>query len=100
MNPIVKAFDHVLVGVASLEAARRNWQRLGFTACPRGRHIGWGTANYCLMFPENYIELIGIVDPEQFTNSLDRFLAERGEGVLAAVGCVDVTRSSRDGLRG
>src|SRR5690606_16548326 len=75
MTPIIKAFDHVLVGVDDLEAARRNWERLGFTACPRGRHIGWGTANYCLMFPENYVELIGIVDPDQFTNNLDSFLA-------------------------
>lgn len=82
MTPIIKAFDHVLVGVDDLEAARRNWERLGFTACPRGRHIGWGTANYCLMFPENYVELIGIVDPDQFTNNLDSFLAERGEGLL------------------
>lgn len=84
MTPIIKAFDHVLVGVADLEAARQNWERLGFAACPRGRHIGWGTANYCLMFPENYVELIGIVDPAQFTNNLDNFLAERGEGLLGA----------------
>ncbi|HLS69114.1 MAG TPA: VOC family protein [Kiloniellales bacterium] len=82
MIPVIEEFDHVLVGVADLEAARRNWELLGFTACPRGRHIGWGTANYCLMFPETYIELIGIVDPAQFTNNLDRFLAERGEGLL------------------
>lgn len=82
MTPIIKQFDHVLVGVADLEAARRNWERLGFFACPRGRHIGWGTANYCLMFPGNYIELIGIVDSTQFTNNLDKFLTERGEGLL------------------
>lgn len=84
MSRPIAAFDHLLVGVAELEAARRTWERLGFTACPRGRHIGWGTANYCLMFENDYVELLGIVDPEQFTNNLDRFLEERGEGLLAA----------------
>ena len=77
----LKGLDHVLVGVSDLEAARANWERLGFTACPRGRHIGWGTANYCLMLERDYIELIGIVDPTQFTNNLDVFL-EGGEGLL------------------
>lgn len=84
MTPAITAFDHVLVGVADLEGARATWQRLGFTVCPRGRHIGWGTANYCLMFEQDYVELLGIVDPAQFTNNLDRFLEERGEGLLAA----------------
>ena len=79
----LRGLDHVLVGVRDLEAARLDWERLGFTACPRGKHIGWGTANYCLMFPQDYVELIGIVDASQFTNRLDEFLAER-EGLMAA----------------
>jgi len=77
----VTGIDHVLVGVRDLEAARGAWQRLGFTTTPRGSHIGWGTANYCIMFPDDYVELLGIVDPSQFTNDLDRFLAER-EGLM------------------
>ena len=77
----LKGIDHTLVGVRDLEAARRTWERLGFTVTPRGRHIGWGTANYCIMFDKNYIELLGIVDPTLFTNNLDKFLAVR-EGLL------------------
>jgi catechol 2,3-dioxygenase-like lactoylglutathione lyase family enzyme len=77
----ITGLDHVLVGVQDLEAARETWRGLGFTISPRGRHIGWGTANYCIMFPGDYIELLGIVDPTQFTNNLDRFLEER-EGLL------------------
>jgi catechol 2,3-dioxygenase-like lactoylglutathione lyase family enzyme len=73
--------DHSLIGVRDLERARQTWQGLGFTATPRGRHIGWGTANYCLMFEQGYVELLGIVDAAQFTNKLDEFLAER-EGLL------------------
>ncbi len=76
------AFDHALIGVADLEAARVAYERLGFTTCPRGKHIGWGTANYCIMFPDDYLELLGIVDASQFTNNLDSFLAGHGEGLL------------------
>jgi catechol 2,3-dioxygenase-like lactoylglutathione lyase family enzyme len=78
----IAGIDHAIVGVRNLEQARASYERLGFQATPRGRHVGWGTANYCLMFPNDYLELLGIVDPAQFTNDLERFLAER-EGLLA-----------------
>ncbi len=77
----ITGIDHTLVGVRDLEAARTAWQNLGFTITPRGRHIGWGTGNYCIMLEQGYIELLGILDPTQFTNNLDKFLAER-EGLL------------------
>jgi hypothetical protein len=77
----IAGLDHTLVGVRDLEAARAAWERLGFTLTPRGRHIGWGTGNYCIMLEQGYIELLGILDPTQFTNDLDKFLAER-EGLL------------------
>lgn len=74
--------DHALIGVADLEAARESYRALGFTVTPRGRHFGWGTANYCIMFEGDYLELLGIVDPSAFVNDLDRFLVEHGEGLL------------------
>ncbi|MGE0095360.1 MAG: VOC family protein [Alphaproteobacteria bacterium] len=77
----ITGIDHTLVGVRDLEKARAAYARLGFTPCPRGSHIGWGTANYCLMFPNDYVEILGIVDPTQFTNNLDAFLAKR-EGLM------------------
>lgn len=77
----ITGIDHVLVGVGDLEAARRAWRGLGFTLTPRGRHVGWGTANYCIVFEADYIELLGILDPALFTNGLDRFLETR-EGLL------------------
>lgn len=80
----ITGIDHVLVGVRDLEAARAGWQRLGFTICPRGRHIGWGTANYCAMLERGYVELLGIVDPTQFTNHLDKFLETREGGMGVA----------------
>ncbi len=99
MNAAIRGLDHVLVGVHDLEAARHAWARLGFKLCPRGRHIGWGTANYCLMFPRDYIELIGIVDASQFTNHLDAFLAER-EGLMAVAFATDDAAACAEALRG
>lgn len=82
VNRRLLGIDHVLIGVSDLEAARRQWARLGFNSTPRGRHAGWGTANYCIMFGQDYLELLGIVDPAQFTNGLDRLLEEQGQGLL------------------
>jgi len=78
----ITGIDHTLVGVRDLEAARATWETLGFTCTPRGRHIGWGTGNYCVMLESGYIELLGIVDPTQFLNNLDGFLEKR-EGLMA-----------------
>jgi catechol 2,3-dioxygenase-like lactoylglutathione lyase family enzyme len=77
----ITGIDHTLVGVRDLDAARAAWDKIGLRLTPRGRHIGWGTANYCIMLEQGYIELLGIVDPSKFTNNLDKFLAER-EGLL------------------
>ena len=91
----ITGIDHTLIGVRDLEVARATWQRLGFTVSPRGRHIGWGTANYCIMLAQGYIELLGIVDPSQFTNNLDHFL-ERREGLLGlAFGSDDCAETHR-----
>ena len=76
--------DHAIIGVRDLEGAREAYEKLGFRATPRGRHVGWGTANYCLMFEHEYLELLGIIDPDAFSNNLDSFLETR-EGLLSIV---------------
>lgn len=78
----ITGLDHVILAVAALDAARDTWRRLGFTVTPRGRHIGWGTANYCIMLEADYIELLGVLDPTQFDNGLSERLARDGEGLL------------------
>jgi catechol 2,3-dioxygenase-like lactoylglutathione lyase family enzyme len=77
-QPII-GIDHVIIGVRDLERARLAWERLGFTLTPRGRHLAQGTGNYCVMFPEDYIELLGVVDAAQGFGTLGDFLA-KGEG--------------------
>ena len=99
MTHQLDGIDHVLIGVRDLEAARAQYARLGFNSTPRGRHVGWGTANYCIMFEHDYLELLGIVDPTQFTNQLARFLVER-EGMLGlalASRDADATRQAWSG---
>jgi catechol 2,3-dioxygenase-like lactoylglutathione lyase family enzyme len=78
----ITGIDHTLIGVRDLEAARARWTRLGFALTPRGRHFGWGTANYCIMFADAYVELLGIVAPDQPSNGLDNFLARR-QGLMS-----------------
>ena len=82
MANALDGIDHLIIGVRDLEAARERFARLGFNTTPRGRHVGWGTANYCIMFEDDYLELLGVIDPTQFTNNLDEFLAH-GEGLMS-----------------
>ena len=50
MDSGLAGIDHVVIAVRDLDRARIGWTRLGFTLTPRGRHLGQGTANYCIMF--------------------------------------------------
>ncbi len=78
----ITGIDHTVIGVHDLDAARARYRDLGFTLTPRGRHIGWATANYCIMFESDYAELLGIAEPGGYSAGLDRILAARGEGIL------------------
>ncbi|HYM01687.1 MAG TPA: VOC family protein [Stellaceae bacterium] len=75
----LSGIDHVLIAVRDLDRARLAWERLGFTLTPRGRHLQQGTGNYCIMFPGDYIELLGVVDPSQGTGALGN-MDDTGEG--------------------
>lgn len=81
----ITGLDHTVHAVTDLEAARKTWQKLGFTLTPRGRHIGWATGNYCIMFPRNYHELLGIAEPGGYTAGVEDLLKQKGEGVHKVV---------------
>ena len=78
----IAGIDHVVIGVRDLERARMGWTRLGFNLTPRGRHLGQGTANYCVMFPRDYLEVLGVVERDEHAERLATFLARR-EGPMA-----------------
>jgi len=102
MDNGIAGIDHVIVGVQNLERARLGWTRLGFTVTPRGRHIGQGTANYCIMFRRDYIELLGFVERDEYGHRLESFLSKR-EGPMsvafAPVRNAAATRAALAGLR-
>lgn len=94
----ISGIDHLLIGVTDLDATAQQWRRLGFQLTPRGRHIGWGTGNYCIMFECDYLELLGILDPAQFTNNLDKFLETR-EGLMGVALASDDTAACAQQLQ-
>jgi hypothetical protein len=97
MRSGIAGIDHVIVAVRDLERARMGWTRLGFTLTPRGRHLGQGTANYCIMFARDYLELLGFVEPDEYATRLADFLSQR-EGAMAVAfapaGDVDSARGT------
>jgi Glyoxalase-like domain len=77
----VLGVDHVVVTVRDLDAAAVQWKRLGFTVSPRGLHSPqMGTANYTIMFGEDYLELLGVV-AETEQNKPTRDLLKVREGI-------------------
>lgn len=77
----ILGFDHPVIAVRDLDQSRLQYEKLGFTVPPAGRHIEWGTGNWCIMFERNYLEHRGIADPSRYTHGLEHFLAER-EGLM------------------
>jgi hypothetical protein len=100
MDNGIAGIDHVIVGARNLERARLGWMRLGFTLTPRGRHIGQGTANYCIMFRRDYIELLGFVERDEYGHRLESFLAEREGPMSVAFAPARNAGSTREALLG
>ncbi|MGE0153175.1 MAG: VOC family protein [Reyranellaceae bacterium] len=88
--------DHPVIAVENMDAAEITYRNLGFTIPPRGSHMEWGTGNWCIMFPDDYLELRGIADASRYTHHLDEFLAERGEGLM---GLAFATADAEDSYR-
>ena len=90
----IELIDHPVIAGKDLDLARTTFEKLGFTVPPRGSHVEWGTGNLCIMFPDDYIEVRGIIDPERFTMHLDEHLAAYGEGLMGvAFGARDIASS-------
>ena len=90
----IENIDHPVIASKDLDVTRAQFERLGFTVPPRGSHIEWGTGNLCIMFPDDYVEVRGIIDPERFTMHLDEHLEKKGEGLMGvALGTADVKAS-------
>lgn len=83
MANAITGLDHLLIGADDLDAAAA-WRRLGFTLTPPGRHLGRQTGNRCIMFADDYLELIAVVDPTQPETENVRILRRQGAGLIGA----------------
>ena len=88
--------DHVGIAVADLARGRATFEHLGFKLTSRSDHAGartpggpvepWGSGNHCAMFESGYLEILGITDPQKFSNAQD--MVARYEGAhIVALGC-------------
>ena len=95
MLPTIDGLDHVVIAVRDLQAAADAWGRLGFMVSPRGLHSPhMGSGNHTIMFGEDYVELLGVVEPQPHNEPMRRFLEER-EGLER---CAFTTRDAAAGV--
>lgn len=83
MTSRITGLDHVIIAVSDLERAAATFRALGFTLAPRGHHAEWGTANHCIMFGGDYLELLHAAGEGAPADRVRAFLAERGEGLMS-----------------
>ncbi len=74
--------DHVLIGVADLDAATSALgAEHGLSAIGGGRHPGWGTANRIVPLGSAYLELVTVVDAEEAAhNAFGRWVTSMLDG--------------------
>lgn len=88
-----RGLDHLVIGVADLDAAGSFYEKLGFRVGARNRHP-WGTENRVVQFPGAFLELITVGDgtlipphaPRRFSfGAFVRDALARGEGMSMLV---------------
>jgi hypothetical protein len=85
----IVGLDHLVVAVRNLDAAAAAWKRLGFTVSPRGTHSAHlGSGNHTIVFGDDYIELLGILNETEHNQFTVAFLKDR-EGVERAAFTTD-----------
>lgn len=101
MTGDIDSVNHVGVAVRDMEQGCALYEALGFTLSPLSVHSGssspnepvkpMATGNRCAIFPHNYIEVLGIVNPGAMDWSWGRFI-ERFQGAhIICFGCKDAT---------
>jgi hypothetical protein len=64
--------------VDGIDAAERQYGKLGFQVQPRGFHRKLGTANHLMIFDRDYFEILGIVEPTEFNAERREWLKQGG----------------------
>ena len=90
MEHPVKGIDHVFLLIDDLDAGLAKYNALGFIVSPRGLHsAAKGTANHTIMFPDDYFELLGILQPASGNAGRRAVLDRAGEGLHATACRID-----------
>jgi len=61
---MARGLDHIVHAVRDLDAAAELYRGLGFTVGARNKHP-WGTHNMIVQFPNSFIELLTLAEPEK-----------------------------------
>ncbi|MCW5235897.1 VOC family protein [Verminephrobacter eiseniae] len=81
MRKHLQGVDHAVIAVTDLDRAQADFEHLGFTLTPRGRHTK-GSENHCAMFPGDYFELLAVPVDHPATRYYSDFLRQ-GDGLAA-----------------
>jgi catechol 2,3-dioxygenase-like lactoylglutathione lyase family enzyme len=97
----IDSVNHVGIAVRSLDEAADRYQALGFMLSPLSVHSGsktpgeppqlMATGNRCAIFPNNYVELLGIVNPGLLDWSWGDFIKRFQGAHIICFGCKDGT---------
>lgn len=99
MTHPVKGVDHLFLLVNDLDESAEKYRKLGFTLSPRGLHSKEkGTGNYTIMFPHDYIELLGVVEPTDRNEHQRDKLQHQGEGLHAVACRIDNAENAKQSL--
>jgi catechol 2,3-dioxygenase-like lactoylglutathione lyase family enzyme len=105
MNGDIDSVNHLGVAVRDMDAACALYEKMGFLLTPLSVHSGssspdepvrpMATGNRCAVFPRNYIEVLGIVNPGALDWGWSKFL-DRFQGAhIICFGCNDAQTVAR-----
>lgn len=98
---MLNTLDHVIVGVADLDAAAEQTAALlGRPASWRGTHPEYGTANVLFRVANSYLELISQAGEGPIGELLGKRLAEQGDGLVGMAFGTDDADAAAAFLRG
>ena len=98
MHNHVIGLDHVVIAVRDLALAAATFRRLGFALTPRGHHAEWGTTNHCVMFADDYLQLLAAEGAGREADKVRQFAAMR-EGAIELAFASDDGAASAAALR-
>lgn len=100
MSHPVKGVDHCFILVNDLDKAAAQYAQMGFTLSPRGEHSkAKGSANYTIMFPDDYFELLGLLQPTEMNAGRRQTLADQGQGLHAVACRIDSAEAAAQDLK-